>query len=560
MRLLLRLGHVRAATELDRAFFTARPGTSTTQEEEEVGRDDDTASRAMRRNGFAVGPGIALERGNVRIAWMQSLAVRLQAGNLGETQAQELGHLLSEMRRGIRGQALSPLVLAFIGRKLDLLHLRLEGQGKAKRAARRQVQHILRSIREAESNGEATVSLALLDGAVEKLERQVTGKVDMALYGQVEREIETLIGTLDGPLNEDLFAFSELHCRLPDPESVDQHSHILYLAIRFLLFRARHASRTNHVSNRSPAFGPPETLSSASQLYSLLLDLTPSVSHLKPELSHLRQRQSSALYRLLWAHLRILDTHRSFSGHPSVTSSTSSPFVDVPSAPVDGPAVIAAAYDLIELTLESTSTLRSPCATPHLPSHIPQDPRLVGVSTRFHRQALELLSLSAAPSRRELDQPFPPWSTFERAFDVIARQRENDSRCASPALDVVEPARPEWARDLVVQPAFAIHLLRATLLGSGDLSLSHESTTERGSPTTRLGQLVDLITRLERSGPQQQRGRDRHVVERRARALFKKAVDVVVESEWKGVGTAGWRELIRSKIHMWADEKRSNRT
>ncbi|GAA5999364.1 hypothetical protein JCM5350_005803 [Sporobolomyces pararoseus] len=560
MRLLLRLNHVTAAKELDRAFFTRKAVPEDRRynlagarlvSREKSGKGGEGDGKVMvlwdKTSGYAVGKGLGLERGELRIAWMQSLAVRLEDQDFTPAAAREFRELLDEMQDVNRAPALNPLLLAFVVRKLEAIRVRLQGGGRSKRRAGRYIQRILEAIRDAELDGQEKVSLALLDAAVQKLEEQGTGDIDLGLYRQVETEIERLVGTLDGPLSEDLEAFNELQERLPDPESIARHSHILYLAIRFLLFRARQSSASSQTSQQiSPVH--PDTLSSASQLYLLLLRLTSSVSS-SPELSRLRQRQSSALYRLLWAHLGVLDANPS-SLPLFDTSATSN---DPSASHSHDLSLVSAAYDLIDLTLQSTSSLTPPAQGSLLPSHLSHDPRLIGVSTKFHRKALYLLSLPSSPNRRDSETPFPPWSTFQRAFDLINRQRSHDSKCLQH--EHVQKSRDEWELDLVVQPAFAIHLLRATLLGSGHstTSIPEQAPVDgEGTPMTRLGELVDMITKLEKLGTEGERKRR---MERKARKLFKKAVNVVVEDEWKGEGARVWKNLIKSKVEKWADEK-----
>ncbi|GAA5959004.1 hypothetical protein JCM3765_000798 [Sporobolomyces pararoseus] len=561
MRLLLRLNHVTAAKELDRAFFTRKAvpedrkynlagARLVLRERSGKGGEGDGKVTAQwdKLSGYAVGKGLGLERGGLRIAWMQSLSVRLEDQDFTPAEAREFRELLEEMQDVNRSQPLDPLLLAFVVRKLEAIRIRLQGGGRSKKRAGRHVQRILESIKEAELDGQEKVSLALLDAAVQKLEIQGTGDFDLGLYRQVEREIETLVGTLDGPLSEDLEAFNELQQRLPDSESIDRHSHILYLAIRFLLFRARQTFTTSQTSEQISLIHP-DTLSSASQLYLLLLRLTSSVSSCPHELSRLRQRQSSALYRLLWAHLGVLDDDAS-SLSLFDTSATPS---DPSTPPSHDISLVSAAYDLIDLTLQSITSLAPPTRGSSLPPHLSHDPRTLGVSTKFHRKALYLLSLPSAPNRRDSETPFPSWSTFQRAFNLINQQRFHDSNCLQH--EHVQKSRDEWELDLVVQPAFAIHLLRATLLGSGHStsSISELSPVDgEGTPMTRLGELVDMITKLEKSGVEG--GRKRRM-ERKARKLFKKAVNVVVENEWKGEGARVWKDLIKSKIERWADEK-----
>ena len=521
MRLLLRAGRIKEAKELDERFFGRGVVVVVGGQE---GEGEGVDGKRKEKLGF----GLGLDRGGIGVAWMQSIVVRLEEGQGGEFEgerAKEFGELLKEMREKEGGRVMSPLMLAFVVRRLEIIHERLRGAGKEKKGARRQIRGILKEIKGADEGGEELVSLALLDGAVEKLERQVEGEeVDMELFGEVERKIEGLVGTLEpDQLEEDLGVLTELHQRVPDAKSIDRHSHILYLAIRFLLLRARQ----QQTSTSSSQLISKDTLSSASQLYTLMLDLTPSVSRSILDLVQLRQRQSSALYRLLWAHLGFFDTPSTSSSSPSERLS------DPPSTPDHE--LIASAYELIDLTLSSTSTL-PPLFLPettHLPSHISHDPLLVGVSTKFHRQALYLLSLPSSPSRRDQNLPSPPWSMFQHAFSLILAQRLHDSKRLKH--DTRKPSKiPDWNLPLIVQPAFAIHLLRATLL----------SHSPNGTPLTRLGELVEFIEKLEQGGQ-----------ERKARRLMWKAVGVVVEGEWKGEGAREWKELIKGKLRSWVREK-----
>jgi len=391
MRLLLKAGKVREAKELDLRFF----GRGLVVEEEEGGEGEVDGNEIKKKESLRFGLG--LDRGGIRIAWMQSIAVRLEEGEVMEGErAKEFGELLEEMREKERGELLNPLMLAFVVRKLEVIHERLEGGGKEKKGARRQIRGILKEIKRAELGGEEIVSLALLDGAVEKLERQVRGQeheqdaVDAELFGEVERKIQVLVGTLEpNQVEEDLQVLTELHQRIPDSKSIERHSHILYLAIRFLLLRARQQTSSSASSSSQFVNSRKDTLSSASQLYTLMLDLTPSVSHSTLDLVQLRQRQSSALYRLLWAHLGIHDTPSSSQPHSQSHERLSHPS----SLPAQDHELISSAYDLIDLTLSSLSSLPplfpSPTPSPvpqYLPSHLSHDPLLLGVTTKFHRQ------------------------------------------------------------------------------------------------------------------------------------------------------------------------------
>ncbi|GAA5933608.1 uncharacterized protein JCM15063_001360 [Sporobolomyces koalae] len=548
MRILLKIGHVNAANKLERAFFTTEPVPFPHRESDPTGTT----------NTCGFGNGLGLDRGLIRIAWMQSIALRLRqnaTSPMTSRQAAEFAHFLEEMLVPDRGDLLNGIMLAFVVRNLEVMHFQLRGGVRDRKLARRQLRRLLASIRKAESGGEPRVSLALLDQAISKLERQPADHLDPNLLQQTEREIEALIGTLDGStLDPDLHALHDLHREYPDLASIERHAHILYLAIRFLLLRARTASL-------SPELHPlhTDTLASASQLYTLLLDLSASIPASVPDLSRLRRRQSSALYRLLWSHLGVFEVpaHNAPERLPSPDLESTLPSIDL--------SLIRSAYELIDATLDSTAALNLNLSelsteTGCLATHLAQDPRLVGVATRFHRQALYLLSLPSAPTRRRFDQTFPPWSTFERVFDTISRQRLNDMTCLSHERrrrrhrDVeVHETRNEWERDLIVQPAFAIHLLRATLLASSNppssssMSNSGLEKQEQETPISRLNQLIKFVQTLEH-GQGRQGGRR---FESKAKNLFRKAVQTVVEHEWNGPGMRTWKDLVISKVQKW---------
>ncbi|GAA5881068.1 hypothetical protein JCM1840_002878 [Sporobolomyces johnsonii] len=548
MRLLLRMRHVEAAKELDRAFFTTRPVPSKRrynlgidEDAEEGGEGISAQQRRRRAAAYSLGKGLGLAREGIHIAWMQSLAVRLHEEGR-ETGIGEFAALLRQMHdeRGVSGP-INPHVLAFLARKMELVHERLERGGKAREGDRREVRRILRAIKGAETDGHAVVSLALLDGAVERLEQAGAGAPDSALFLQVERDIEALVGSLDGPVTDGIFLAHDLHQMTPgDSASLARHAHILYLAIRFLLLRARHLSPDP--SDSAPSAR--SVLFSASQLYTLLLDLTPSVSSSPLDLYSLRVRQSSAFYRLLWAHTGVLDPQSPFFRRedlPELGAESSLPAVDL--------SFIPQALDLIDLTLSALSFLPPPRSS--RPSQLPSvDPRLLGVSTRFYRHLLYNLSLFSAPSRRHLDLPLPPWSLFQRVLRTISHTRAHDATCSSRRTSFKEA--PEHLKAFFVQPDFAMHIVRATLVGGGEAerdSVAAAAPNEgAGTPLSRLSELLAWVEDVERTS-------HRGTAERKARALIQRAAKEVVEQEWRGEGAREWRAIVLRRVDEWADRR-----
>lgn len=81
MRLLLHLGHVQAAADLDRAFFTTRKPTRSEQRrrrQQQFAPRKDGAAAADEASQSSLGDGLGLPRGRNHLAWMQAVALQLQ--------------------------------------------------------------------------------------------------------------------------------------------------------------------------------------------------------------------------------------------------------------------------------------------------------------------------------------------------------------------------------------------------------------------------------------------------------------------------------------------------
>ena len=79
MRLLLHLGQVRAAADLDRAFFTTRKRSRSEQRrQQQHAQRKDAAAAADEASRLSLGDGLGLPRGRDHLAWMQAVALHLQ--------------------------------------------------------------------------------------------------------------------------------------------------------------------------------------------------------------------------------------------------------------------------------------------------------------------------------------------------------------------------------------------------------------------------------------------------------------------------------------------------
>lgn len=588
MRLLLRLGAVDAARQLDEAFFSNREGKkgrwAKLQGEGGKGKggkggDGGEAVRRFKRF-WGERKGLGLARGDIRLAWMSSFAVRLEQAvrrEEGDERALvEFGELLREMyeQRGDEAVREDECLTAFLTRKMGVVQEQLagaagrrrrggEGESEGIEQVREQVRRLLRSIKDAEADEVEVVSFALLETGLDRLERTKGSVLDDPFFPQVEADIQSLVGSLESGTG-----FRALHnLFLSFTSSIERHAHILHLAIRFLLLRARHHDPSVPSSSRAT-----HPLQSASQLYSLLLDLSPRVDSSDYEaLSRLRQRQSSALYRLLAAHNAALED----------LSSASS--------------IASRALDLVDLTLTSLAAL-PPTTPPHTSSsHLtppPPDPRLLGISTRFFRRLLFALAriLLPPPSHstpsssvfREahpaFSSPVPavPFSLFARAMSTMIAAKEYDAAllpkdAATEAKGKGREVLLVHEKPLVEQPNLAMAFVRAALAprtdegvkqeeddaGGFSSALSSSATlTNHSNPLARLSTLLRFTEFLEStstsSRPSSPHSPGLEAGERRARRLLSDAVSLLIRELYPGEAAKGWRDETAGKAKEWA--------
>ncbi|GAA6035636.1 hypothetical protein JCM8097_004940 [Rhodosporidiobolus ruineniae] len=593
MRILLRLGAVDAAKELDRAFFSTRPGRQSAlplkpDEEQSLGQQRKTRRMARQAQRRAMGKedrrwkedvrrvwetrdGLGLERGEIRLAWMSSFAVRLEEAVKRDDEAAllQFGGLLGQLYRGGGGEmgagaARDPCLVAFLTRKMGVVQEQLAyravrssgSSGKEDvEGVKEQVRRLLQIIKDAEADEVEVVSFALLETALDRLERIKGNAADDPFFPKVEEDVRALVGSLPTAKTE----FRALqNLLLSFTSSLDRHAHILHLAIRFLLLRQRSFDPSSSTSSSSS--GPPP-LRSACQLYSLLLDLTPRVHPSSyDDLTRLRQRQSSALYRILAAHL-----------HAMVDDADVAPLA-------------ASALDLIDLSLVSLAGLADdpPLLPPRSSSTQarnreppPPDPRLLAISTRWWRRLLIALtsrSSASSPSASPCSAPafsssapVAPFTLLLRAFSTLLRARTYDASFAPrtysfppPRADEEDPdsyeraaareALLEHEKPLVEEPRVAERLVRAAL--SGGSSAGEGGGVEGAdAPFARLAALLEFVEGLEATsvGPLGARGAG----ERKARPLVARAVRAVVGELYGGEAGRRWREEVRAAVGEW---------
>ncbi|BGP17834.1 hypothetical protein JCM10213v2_005876 [Rhodosporidiobolus nylandii] len=590
MRILLELGAVDAARELDRVFYTTKPGRR--GEKRNMG-EEAREKRARRRQasgeeeGRTLLPsrwsrrmGLGLPRGNLRVAWMASFAVRLEnAIASGDGQAlREFGELLREVYEAPSVSLASPegavkeddggmdtsgpagdsCLLAFLTRKIGVVQEQLAAIATEKEGVdgtsemRVQIQHLLQRIKDAEANQVEVVSFALLETGLEHLEKLEGNPINDPWFAKVEEDIQRLVGSLEA--NNELRKLHNL--LLSYTSSVDRHAHILHLAVRFLLLRHPYHDPT------SSAVSP---LHSAAQLYYHLLDLTRRVDPANHEdLASLRQRQTSALYRILAMHTAELAGDE--SGQRTVP-------------------LASRALDLLDTSLPCLMPLLSaPAPKPAIPEWVqapPPDPRILGVSVRFFRRLFFSLTRHV-PSISPSDSPSPPstdsaslrtytavapYSLLSRAMRTMTAAREHDASLSPSkpflfsAEDVKKRERErgqllDHEKPLFQQPNLAYVLVRSALTSAPEdpprleryAASAAQQTREEDSPLARLSALFDFVSALERTTPGE-------VGERKARRLVAKAIRVAIHEQFAGDAAALWRGMVEEVVDEWENAR-----
>ncbi|KAK4335503.1 hypothetical protein RTBOTA2_004260, partial [Rhodotorula toruloides] len=620
-RLLLHLNHLSAFTDLDRAFFTSKLGG--------FGRSLSRAIRAAQARGEVVegkklrgvsgnslrmGKGLGWERGEEDVSWMVAFeaALRDRTGRgkgkgKDEKAVEKFGKLVRAMRmRGgaksdegrpkerkrvdgsadtgdgertgrSAGDRIDSHLLAFLTRIMSRVHARLgtpiAGEPSYGRLlALEEVDLIVEEIKLAEADeGEEVVSMALLESAMSGLEDQASApqtygaksmpvSVDHPLFRKVEEDIEILVARFD---NSDVVP--------PRPSAPsgrlmrDRHAHILYTTIRFLILRAR-ISRSRSAARHS--------LLSASQLYSILLGLSSksSSSRSPASIARLRVWQSSALYRLVWAHMPT--SARTGSGRKESTVS----FLDP--GEFDRETAIRI-LDLLDLTRAAVGDIPPPFRPAGSGPTYRQvrDPRLIGMSSSFLRTFLETLvrPFASQPSpppphahphphshhhSRRAPQAFTPThDLLDRTLHTILSLRTWDASLPLPPRSHREREvdHHPWEYRLFSRPNLVIHLVRGWILAPSPSS-SQAGKSGRGDSRDhlipRLSSLLSLLSALVRlpANDAWQKENVGRLVED-----VEWAVGEVVERQWgrdRRRGEEGWREEVGRVVREWRGEMR----
>ncbi|SCZ87746.1 BZ3500_MvSof-1268-A1-R1_Chr2-3g05214 [Microbotryum saponariae] len=529
LRLLIRTDQVHAAAELDKAFFTSSPNVVVpfplllnTQaaraivQQHQQARHTHAQARHHRSSSADAdlntgadwlstsGLGLGLYRGNISMAWMQALALRLDSRAF-ET-LDSFGQLLALLHdeQGHTPQGIDPHIVAFLVRKAPQLEKRLCELGASEEVARAEMSRLILAIRNrTEFENDLVVRLSVVESALQRLEQ---GLWDQDLFNQVERDVRTLIDETEDTGSAELGAAEDFDDLQQEPlkthaksvaatpiELVHQRAQILSASIRFVLYRGQAALASDHAMDDARALHRTrmqfrQSISTATQLYEKLLQLTPLVSHSPRELGTMRERQSGALYRILWASIGSSD-----HGHPMPT-----PDHDKHATMTWDPHTLQQALHAVSHTcLAVVDIPLDPCrlarrthshsvrsGRDHLRTPV-SDPRIIGISTEYWRQLLTILSLPAAPSRRSPPRApatRPPWIVLKRTLETMLLTRQYDASrrhvepsSSSARTDLGRSIRL-FERPLFVRRAFVHHLVRAVLLGGSDPTRADEST------------------------------------------------------------------------------------
>ncbi|KAL8287566.1 hypothetical protein RQP46_003424 [Phenoliferia psychrophenolica] len=511
IRLLLLLGHHYAASELDRAFFSRDPTPPF------------TPFRGQRASPFdpdvhQFGDGLGIARGTIQLAWMQSLALRLLPGVYADPDGFQ--SLLAELKESHAAEGgISPIMVAFLVRKVDDLAARLVERPQPDRddGALTRLDNFLLGVQGSKLAGNPYVSLALLESRIVRLEGHTH---DLAAHEEPEE------GAVEGNVNsvmQDVEAsIRELVSRLERPangerdgaETIEHRARTLHIALRFVVLRTRLAANSVRPGRRRDVVA--ESMASAAAIYGHLLGL---ISHSTPPAAFdaVRERQSAALYRILWIGVGVTDSAPvtdSRHSHHAHDAHLASPDDRLHESPQPNLA-------LIELTFATLDTTLTTLSDPHFHN---LDTTL-DILPRYWRRLL--LALSFPATRRK---GRTPWPVIKRALTLLR------------ACTVHDAARRQTPRpydingNIFDRLALVRHVARATL-GGGPRSAQGEETV-----MARLKFLLETLEELESVG---------EVVHRR---MIFDIVKSEMEDEWPGPAGRKWRkEVMKTLLGHWPE-------
>ncbi|GAA5990193.1 hypothetical protein JCM10908_005869 [Rhodotorula pacifica] len=514
MQLLLHLGHVQAAADLDRAFFTTRaPSRSERRRKPASSSRSEGKVAAQEEEGFSLlGDGLGLQRGKEHLAWMQAMTVSLQQGGgmgakrlrgkgAGEGQQRKALRDVEALLAGAREQAGGPGpprsalfgeggvtppsdLLAFAARHMGAVqHLvqttTASSSSTTSRVSRSstssdfgdEIRSWLSDVRRAEcEQGDELVSMALLESGLGRLEQALEANEKRVRAGgasgqgplmqKVEEDIEWLVRSLEAPRSYPSAA------KQPTSKQVSRHAHILALAIRFLLFRHRLAPIPPPPPPTPRGSAVVDPLLSASQLYAVLLKIPIPTPPSAAILADVRARQTSSLFRLLDAHLTAAATAQQQQRQQYQ----------------------ARILELLELTLDRVRVYEGASAegggtggaAGNGDKDVERRALRLGVSARTYQRLLRLLAEPFRPRstpshssyprhhhphhHQHLSRQFLPQAAFavlSRALEVIARCRTYDSRFSSSPSFPAGGDRHTSAQAVFSHPKTTIHFVRA---------------------------------------------------------------------------------------------------
>ncbi|KAM0750694.1 hypothetical protein T439DRAFT_325747 [Meredithblackwellia eburnea MCA 4105] len=555
IRLLLILGHVTAANELDRAFFTDRPAPPPTTNRETTGRassskvtledlqsieeaeEADNATTAGNSDAnlprFSFGKGLNISRGSIQLAWIYSLALRLGSGDYYSSE--EVTVFLRSLHAShAESGGITPVMAAFLVRKVKVLveKLRASNLGEDVKGKRNEtvdgfweVDEFLLGISKNERLGNSEeVKIALMESELAWFEgwerRRMERGEKEGLGSNFTRYVEEPLRELVEKMDRDHLDEAEA-----TPASTKERARTLQLTSRFVLLRANLSLRYQHNQDSKILS---ESVTSVVGLHDLMLDLLSST--LPPSsFVAIRKSQTAVLYRILWSSLGVLDFTKSTE---SASAKTSMP--EAMNTKVDLDAVDIALVAL-EATIKKLTEERSAWAG--IGGHRKEADFLANVSSRYFNRLLLSLSLPFAPGRRG-KLPQPSWRLLKRAIQLFVSCRSHDRSQSEVTV--------HHTAQFLKQKSTVRHIVQALVLAKdGPASLEQfvaEDGDEEEELQARLAFFVQGLDQLVEFG------------EPINRKLVGNMIKEVLIEQWPGVGFHEWRlEVFKPVVKRWGE-------
>lgn len=563
IRLLARLGHYAAAKELDRAFFTSRRASEWTllPPTPHGGiMDEPEAKSYLRPDQYELGDGLGLSRSHIRLAWMQSLSLRVEEGvyrNPGEEFSNLLHAFYASSQLGRDGKrGVDAMTVAFLIRKLTEVQDLGEQRGWTRREGgfeRGQVERMLDLLRSSNVGQSTVVIRADLEAILQRqtndpylLQDEEADRLRIGIQSLVNQlareESASEQDELDLPqaqqiVREMQFVYNtHSFCPrpLPPPRSssstmLSDKAHTLHLAAQYFVLSAH---RSDTAAQRS------QFLTSAGSAYLAILQILPSITAQQEDgmiLGEIRERALSTLYRMLWASIGVWETDRA----EGLRRKKKNDFAMEEEGVMDLSA-IEGSLKLLDSTLDIFSSLPLPS-----PPATASSPRLLSISPSYIRTLLLTLSLPSSPSRQTSSPITPahrtPWPILRRSLSTILELRSHDVRVGNPNT-MRSGAKMQY---IFKRRAVVIAVVRATILAGHAGRVGHDAqgTTEEEEIESVENRLRFLLRWFDSFDAQCAEKIDREYVEI--------AVGIVLAEEWKGTAWKGWKHDLREVVYRW---------